>query len=697
MAVPSIKRDFRGREGRRESLGYQLAIYAVLIVGGLPIVMPIYWLLLASLKTNERMNATPPDWVPIDKRDFVAIAGQEMRVSIFDDGSMSGTGVARVKLVRDQPPLRLPAERIERGTEVRWFAEIDGRRRRVEPVGGEGSGIGDRGPGGEHRRPAGAGGEEETERRRDGVIEVALPGTMRQVEAPIDAVEVVEREVAVWSVLGVEIPVEIVDAPTDGDDRSQSGLPKAATVRIRWLGDSPAVRVRPDIVHAEAGGELHWVRVSWSGRDIPAESLLEDEGGGYWTVRLRAGEGLEVPWREIRREERIERFATVDGERQPVRVLRRDADRGVAIVELLHQPQTRRVEASRVERVERSVYTAEILGERQVVEPLAPIEFSTAADSGEGDQPTSGPLPYGRGSAGGVDSTSVGSTSRPALNGGSAPGSDNPKSKIQNPKSTAAAPRSPIPDPTIPVHVPGAIAVAADRIRTEAPLAPQWSNYAAAWAEQEFDLYIVNTLFIAALVVLGTVISCGLVGYAFARYEFRGRNLLFLLLLSTMMVPAQVTAIPTFVLFAKFGWIDSFKPLIVPHFLAYSAFFVFLFRQFMLTIPADLEDSARIDGCGPLQTWWLIMMPLCRPIVITVAVFSFIGVWNDFLYPLLYINSDEKQTVALGLQSFKSAYAGAEPQLIMAASVMMIIPTVLLFFVAQKAFMRGVVVSGVKG
>ncbi len=152
-----------------------------------------------------------------------------------------------------------------------------------------------------------------------------------------------------------------------------------------------------------------------------------------------------------------------------------------------------------------------------------------------------------------------------------------------------------------------------------------------------------------------------------------------------------------FVMLAKFGWLDTYKPLIIPHFLAHSGFFVFLYRQFMLTIPVDLEDSARIDGCGPFQTWWLIMMPLSRPIVVTVAVFSFIGVWNDFLHPLLYINSDEKQTVALGLQNFKSAFQDFDPQLLMAASTMMIAPTVLLFFIAQRAFMRGVVVTGVKG
>ncbi len=245
--------------------------------------------------------------------------------------------------------------------------------------------------------------------------------------------------------------------------------------------------------------------------------------------------------------------------------------------------------------------------------------------------------------------------------------------------------------------MPGPLAIAAGRIRAEGPVQPQWHNYALAWRAQTFDRYVVNTLFIAALVVLGTVLSCGLVGYAFARLEFRGRDLLFLLLLSTLMIPGQVTSIPTFVLFAKFGWLDSYKPLTVPAFLASSAFFIFLYRQYMRTIPLDVEDAARIDGCGPLQTWWLILMPLSKPIVVTVAVFTFVGVWNDFLGPLLYVNADDKQTVALGLQSFKSAFQYDDPQVLMAASVLLMLPSLVLFFLAQRAFVWGVVVSGVKG
>ena len=574
-------------EGRRESRSYQLLIYVVLIVGGLPILLPLYWLVLASLKTNDGINAAPPHWTPIDARDFVTIDGQELRVSVFDDGRASQTGVARVKLLRQtDTPLVIPPDRIARETIIDHFVEIDGVRRRVEPRG---------------------------QPDRDGIVELALTGTMRTEEVASDRILVSQEPRYLWSVLGISFEVLL-----DGAE--------AAT--IHWSSPPPTIRVHPDAI--AVGDNAPQVR--WNQRLIPVEIISRNAAGGYQTVRLISPpNGLSVPAVEIRREDRIvRRLTSADpaGETREIRVLRQDLQRGVSTVEFLNEPRTHRAAAAAVTRTERHIFFATLLGQRVEVQPRSPTDERT------------GP---------------------------------------------------------VAIDVPGPIAVAAGRVRHEAPLRPQWSNYVAAWREQDFDLYIVNTLFIAVLVVLGTVLSCGLVGYAFARLEFPGRDLLFLILLSTMMIPAQVTSIPMFVMFAKIGWLDSYKPLIIPHFLAQSAFFVFLYRQFMLTIPVDLEDSARIDGCGPFQTWWLIMMPLSRPIVVTVAVFSFIGVWNDFLYPLLYINSDEKQTVALGLHSFKTAYGAAAPQLIMAASVMMIVPSIILFFAAQKAFMRGVVVSGVKG
>lgn len=235
-----------------------------------------------------------------------------------------------------------------------------------------------------------------------------------------------------------------------------------------------------------------------------------------------------------------------------------------------------------------------------------------------------------------------------------------------------------------------------DVICGKSVLNPQWNNYIKAFQEEPFHLYLINTLFVTCAGMLGNIISCSLVGYAFARLRFRGKNILFLLLLSTMMLPAQVSMIPTFVMYVKIGWLDSFKPLLAPTMLAQSAFFVFLFRQFFMTIPADLEDAARIDGCTPLRIYWDIILPLATPVVIVVAVFSFMTAWNDFFGPLLYLNSDEKQTLALALNNFKTAFGYRDPQLLMAASTIMIIPAVVIFFCAQKVFIRGVVITGVE-
>jgi ABC-type glycerol-3-phosphate transport system permease component len=241
------------------------------------------------------------------------------------------------------------------------------------------------------------------------------------------------------------------------------------------------------------------------------------------------------------------------------------------------------------------------------------------------------------------------------------------------------------------------LVAAADRFEEDTFFDPQWRNYPMALRREPFHLYVVNTLFITICCVLGNVLSCGIVGYAFARIPFRGRNILFLLLLSTMMVPGQVTMIPTFALFTRLGWLDTYIPLILPAFLAQSAFFVFLYRQFFLSIPLELEDAARVDGAGPLRTFWHIMLPIAKPAAVTVGVFSFLAAWNDFLGPLLYINSDERQTLALGLQNFKTSFGYSDPHYLMAASLLMMIPTLVIFFSAQRAFMRGVVVTGLKG
>ena len=235
-----------------------------------------------------------------------------------------------------------------------------------------------------------------------------------------------------------------------------------------------------------------------------------------------------------------------------------------------------------------------------------------------------------------------------------------------------------------------------DRNRPILPPHPAWGNYPEALTVLPFGIFLQNTLLIAILCVIGQTISASLVAFAFARLQFRGRDALFLLVLSTMMLPPQVTMIPTFIMFTVPGWIDSLKPLIVPAFFGGGAFFIFLLRQFFLTIPAELEDAARIDGCSSFGIYRHVVMPLSKPALTAVALFSFMGHWNDFLGPLIYTQSMEKKTLALGLNAFRGLH-GTEYNLMMAASVAVLIPVLVIFFFAQKYFVEGVVTSGVKG
>ena len=230
----------------------------------------------------------------------------------------------------------------------------------------------------------------------------------------------------------------------------------------------------------------------------------------------------------------------------------------------------------------------------------------------------------------------------------------------------------------------------------------RWKNFSDAWTKAMFGRYLINSAFVSLMTILGTIISCSLVGYAFARLRFVGKNILFMIILATLMLPSQITLIPTFIIFKTLGWIDTFKPLFVPHWFASaagsSAFFVFLFRQFFMTIPLDLEDAAKIDGCSPLMTYWHIILPLAKPVVITVAIYSFMWSWNDLINPLIYLNSEYKRTLTLGLANFIGTYSYLEPTQLLAASFMMIIPTIAIFFVAQKALMEGMKISGgIKG
>jgi multiple sugar transport system permease protein len=235
------------------------------------------------------------------------------------------------------------------------------------------------------------------------------------------------------------------------------------------------------------------------------------------------------------------------------------------------------------------------------------------------------------------------------------------------------------------------------------PPVPQPGNYLDAVRETGstpwwgFVDALANSIVVTVLVVVGTVLSSSLVGYAFARLRFRGSSPLFLVMLGTMMLPGQVTIIPLFLLFRQFGWIDSILPLVVPAFFG-NAFFIFMYRQFIAQIPESLVEAARVDGLGHLAIWWKIMLPLCRPVTAICAVFTFIGTWNDFLAPLIYLHSDESATLAVALNGFKNQYGGLEDvHLLMALSVLTMIPCIVLFIAAQKTFVEGLARGAVKG
>jgi multiple sugar transport system permease protein len=222
-----------------------------------------------------------------------------------------------------------------------------------------------------------------------------------------------------------------------------------------------------------------------------------------------------------------------------------------------------------------------------------------------------------------------------------------------------------------------------------------WENYPQALAQMKFPSLLLNTLTVTFLGMAGMLFSCSLVAYGFSRFRAPWLNVLFLILLSTIMLPSQVRLIPTYVLFNKLGWVDTLLPLIVPQFFA-NAYDVFLLRQFFMTIPLELDDAARIDGASPLQVLMYVILPQARPALVTVAIFHFLYAWNDFYEPLIYLHSPDKWTLAVGLQTFDALYA-VNTHFIMAASVVMILPPIILYFVSQRIFTQGVVFSGVKG
>ncbi len=226
------------------------------------------------------------------------------------------------------------------------------------------------------------------------------------------------------------------------------------------------------------------------------------------------------------------------------------------------------------------------------------------------------------------------------------------------------------------------------------PRAIHPENFLKAWVTAPFLTYTINTAIITFVNVVGQTLSSALPAYAFARLHFRGRDMLFYSVLAVMMLPSQVTIIPLFILFRQFHWINTFYPLTIPAFFG-EAFYIFLLRQFFLTISSELEDAARIDGANSWQILMRIIGPLARPALATVAIFSFMFHWNDFFAPLLYLNSNSKKTLALGLAAFRGEFTTAW-HLMMAASLLIMLPCLIVFFAAQRHFISGIAAGGVK-
>ena len=222
-----------------------------------------------------------------------------------------------------------------------------------------------------------------------------------------------------------------------------------------------------------------------------------------------------------------------------------------------------------------------------------------------------------------------------------------------------------------------------------------WRNYPEAWTSLPFNKFLLNTCTITLFSIIGTVFSCPLVAFSFSRLRFPGRDFWFVVLIATMMLPMHVTMIPRFILFQKLGWLNTFNPLIVPAYFG-SAFYIFLLRQFFMTLPRELDDAAVIDGCNTFGIYWQIILPLAKPALAAVAVFSFISNWNAFLAPLIYLTDMEKMTIAVGLQMFRGQYT-TEMHLLMAASTVAVLPILIVFFIAQKYFIQGIVLTGMKG
>lgn len=230
---------------------------------------------------------------------------------------------------------------------------------------------------------------------------------------------------------------------------------------------------------------------------------------------------------------------------------------------------------------------------------------------------------------------------------------------------------------------------------------PKWipnpvmfSNYTRALSTIPFMHYVGNTVKVVLLAVLGNVISAPIIGYAFAKLHWKGRDKVFILVLATMMLPFQITMIPLYSMYVKLGWINSYAPLVVPDFFG-KAYFIFLMRQFFMTIPEELLEAGRIDGASEFRIFWQLVLPLAKPAVTTVGLYAFIWSWTDFLGPLIFLTNDKKWTISLGLSQFTTSH-GLDWSLLMAGSAMFMLPMIVLFIFMQKVFVEGITMTGLK-
>ena len=227
------------------------------------------------------------------------------------------------------------------------------------------------------------------------------------------------------------------------------------------------------------------------------------------------------------------------------------------------------------------------------------------------------------------------------------------------------------------------------------PTSFEWRNYIRGWTIMPFNTFLMNSLIVTIANVVGNLLSCSIVAYGFARLRARGRDVLFLCLLATLMIPREVTIVPTFILFSQLGLVNTLWPLILPAWFGYP-FFIFLLRQFFMSIPYDLDEAARIDGASSWRIFTNIILPLSKPALGTVAIFAFIGNWNNLLDPLIYLRSTEKFTLALALNLFRGQHL-TQYNLLMAVSIVQLLPILIIYFLAQKYFVRGVTMSGMGG